>query len=122
MVDLFRQLADDADDIADRYRREAAKSAAERDQIKTRLAQLDDIERMIGHLAGRLSALKNGYLRRDRPLCPDCALHDRQPSLMQATPSDAPSTYDSFVCPSCGHYTTVSFKEWGTHSAGFSSP
>lgn len=119
MVDLYRQLSDDADDIADKYRRDTANAAAERDQIRKRLAELDEIERISGHLASRLSALKNIYLRRDGALCPDCALHGRDPVLMRATVSDDPDSFDSFVCPGCGHTSSVPLRDWGTRrSAG----
>lgn len=119
MVDLYRQLSDDADDIADKYRRDATNAAAERDQIRKRLHELDEIERIAGHLAGRLSALKNIYLRRDGPLCPDCAIHGRDPAVMRAAESDDPGTFDSFVCPGCGHTSSVPLRDWGTRqSAG----
>lgn len=116
-MDLYRQLSDDADDIADRYRREAANAAAERDQIRKRLDELDEIERIASHLAGRLSALKNIYLRRDGPLCPNCALHGRDPELMRATESDDPDSFDNFVCAGCGHTSSVPLRDWGTRQS-----
>ena len=120
MPDFFRQLRDDADDIAERYAREAANAATERKKILVRLAQLDEVQRTAENLAGRLSVLKNAYSQRDQPLCPDCALHGRDPSLVVATDSDDPENFDAHICRVCGHLTSVPLRDWGTPSGGWS--
>lgn len=127
MVDLIRQLSDDADDIVERYRRDVANAVAERDLIKTRLAELDEIERTAGHLATRLSALKNESSTRPTALPGLCsswpsALTDapislRRPRKLRRFP--LPQLRPLFLCSAWGLGNT--YPGWVAQSlvAGF---
>ena len=111
MIDLFRQLSDDADDIAEGYRRQTASAASEREKIAKRLAELDEIERISRHLPGILTALRNIYIRRHQALCPSCALNGRPPSLMRNGSAEASEGFNAYTCSACGHSTSVPLKD-----------
>lgn len=113
MVDLFRQLSDDADDIAEGYRRQTASAATEREKIAKRLIELDQIEHVSRHLAARLTALKNTYIRRDQARCPSCALNERPFSLMQKVNADTSDGFGTYTCAACGFSTSVPLKDRG---------
>ena len=119
MPDIFSELSKDADDLAENAASRARQAAAEREKLKVRLAEIEEIERTANHVPDRLRVLKDVYARRDQPVCPSCALDGRPPSIMHAVRAEDPDSFDAYKCGVCGQYTTVPLRDADLSGGGW---